>query len=223
MSLFVIPHLGLGDLVILRGALKSLVLREGSFSVLCYPRNAESARWLMLDAPSIRFQFTEDENVSAARLKEEGANILYVGRLRGDFDMISGRFDEVFYKQLGVSFENRWCGLHSIGSSPLESAVTRQCSLPVPYAFVHDRKAYPIDETKVGLPIVRSSELTHCIFDWLGVIRGAAEIHCIDSSFLNLVESMSEDGKPLFWHLYAQRQPESRFHPTVRRPWRVLE
>ena len=47
------------------------------------------------------------------------------------------------------------------------------------------------------------------IFEWIYVIENAKEIHCMDSSFIVLVDCLSIDKKiPLYNHRYVRKYPD---------------
>ena len=61
---------------------------------------------------------------------------------------------------------------------------------------------------------------TDVIFDYLTILENAKEIHCIESSFLFLIDSFNFKGK-LFNHRYARQYPENNT-PTLRNKWNIL-
>jgi hypothetical protein len=50
------------------------------------------------------------------------------------------------------------------------------------------------------LPIICVDRKTESLLDWVGIIQGAREIHCIDSSFIHLADSLNLAGKKLCYH-----------------------
>ena len=77
-----------------------------------------------------------------------------------------------------------------------ESRLSSSLDLPEKYAFCVDdtRKAKYNMEWKTDLPIVNPLEnpiwQDTLIFDWLGVIEGASEIHTVDTSWLHLIRTL---------------------------------
>ena len=75
------------------------------------------------------------------------------------------------------------------------------------YIFVHDHRIvnspYVIHH---NLPLVSP---THGkFFDWIYTIQNAKEIHCINSSFICLVDSIDTKNIPLFNHRYIKKYPD---------------
>jgi hypothetical protein len=56
----------------------------------------------------------------------------------------------------------------------------------------------------------------YSIFDWMGVVEKASEIHCVDSSFIHLVESMENITNKLYYHDVRR----SRTGFTRRKNWK---
>ena len=66
----------------------------------------------------------------------------------------------------------------------------------------------------------RFAKLTNNIFDYLLVLERAKEIHCVESSFLFIVDSFNFKGA-LFNHRYARSYPTNNT-PTLRNDWKIL-
>ena len=74
------------------------------------------------------------------------------------------------------------------------------------YIFIHDaysneNPSMNLDVISKGFPIVKPIVgLTNNIFDYIYLIKNAKEIHCVCSSFKNLIDSLSDITCPLFFH-----------------------
>jgi hypothetical protein len=225
----ILPHINMGDLIICRGIVKHYAARYKEVVLLCFDRYLESTKWLYKDLncsfyPVMEYSFDWAKEY-AGQLEGKDERVLCLGMMKSDFfEMKDLHFDERFYIQAHVPFEERWCGFHG-GKTRLEQHLYDEFVKYKKYAFVHDDeyRGMIIDTRNIEIPVVRARHATDNIFDWQAVIKGASEIHCIDSAFLCLIESLPEDGVPLYWHLYARRNEEMMYHPRVRRPWTILE
>lgn len=67
----------------------------------------------------------------------------------------------------------------------------------------------------------------HSFWDWLPDILKASELHFVDSSYLNLAESLWHWGlledKRLVFHRYAKVQRYGSVPPVLRGPWEIID
>src|SRR6267142_3874275 len=115
-------HIGLGDLILLSGAVVTLLRRHGSLRIYCYAAHEASVRSFFAVYPNLRV-VPVPRGASCYGLPEESAlrpavdgPIIRCGfyRTQGARNDIS--FPELFYAQPGVPYEARWA------ACPLEGA-----------------------------------------------------------------------------------------------------
>ena len=85
---------------------------------------------------------------------------------------------------------------------------------------------FTIDRNLIGtdLPIVTpDSESSFLLTNYAAVIENATEVHCIESSFSALVESLNPQGKK-FAHRYARPEAKNdyRYEYTYKSEWSVF-
>ena len=141
------------------------------------------------------------------------------------------RFDGNYYDQAGLSLECRWNSFRYVRNMEREEELFKILGCEVgKYIFVHDdvSRSFKIDENKLpsGLRIIRPDPKLakkYRIFDYLKVIENASEIHCIESSFGAMIESL-EIPLPKFAHRYARPEAiaDRRLEFTYRTKWKVL-
>lgn len=105
---------------------------------------------------------------------------------------------------------------------PLRKQSLKVKQLPVPkepYAFIHEdyARGFLIDgsHTPIGPNLYINAEFNpgQSILAYRDLIENATEIHCIDSSIFNLVNSFQPQGK-LYYHWYARpHSPQFAMHP----------
>lgn len=141
----------------------------------------------------------------------------------GPFDM--PRWDFEFYRQAHIPFRERW---HRFEIDP---ELYMRVEHPQDFVLVHEDPARGFLINPEMLPadieIVRILP-GKSIWDWLPKILQAREIHAIDSSVLNLVESIwgleTRGGGNLFFHRYARPLVSGGAnYPTLFKPWKVLD
>jgi len=135
------------------------------------------------------------------------------------------KWDSEMYRQAEIPFDTRWTEFR------LPARLVRGWKEPKRnIALVHedyDRNflirpnALPND-----LEIFRINKRPS-ILDWMPEILAAKELHFIDSSFLNLAESMHAMGvlpnTALVFHRYAKQYPGHSRWPELRGPWRIID
>jgi len=127
-------------------------------------------------------------------------------------------WDRNFYQQVSIDFDVRWEGFFAPRNFAKENKLydLLNCGSG-DYAFVHDdpSRGFVIDSSyinpriKIIKPTLKIDNFS--IFDYRKILENAKEIHCIESSFSALIESINLK-KPLYAHRYAR--PE-----VIRDPW----
>jgi len=169
----------------------------------------QSVRCMYRDDPAIRLIAVEDDHEVRRMLRRhpgwpvETIGFDYLGDDQADFA-------EAFYRQAGLPYSQRWDGFRLARDREREAAVFRRL-IPDgrPYIFLHGdpTRGYRIDRTRIpsDMPVVFPSPgVTDTLFDYCGILEGAAEIHCMDSAFRHLVDSLPTVPGKLFLHHYVK-------------------
>lgn len=214
-------HLGLGDHIICRGIVAAYRERwpDRDIKVLCKLTNSISVGDL-LGPYRIKVVGVQDDGDAQGVINTGKHNheVVICGGL-GRGGLVSQIFDKEFYRQANVPFENRWKGFENIGSQ-----YNQMGPLPNAKAFVHDdyERGFRItqlmdthDHALLMRPMGGRS-----ILQYITMIRSATEIHCIDSCFAILIDSIDLPTNPkLFLHRYARPGAE---YPTYQKNWIIL-
>ena len=95
---------------------------------------------------------------------------------------------------------------------------------PNDYIFIHEDidRGMNINHKLINdKKIVKSNiSYTNNIIDYLTILENAKEIHCIDSSFLFLIDSFNFKAK-LYNHRYARQYPINNT-PSLKNAWNIL-
>jgi hypothetical protein len=200
-------HIGLGDLILLSGAIVRLVERHGQLRIFCYEHHLGSVRSFFADYPGVvpvavprncqGPYGVPDECILPDPFHQIRSGFYLSRQERRDLS-----FPEVFYSQLEFDYAVRW------DACPIEKAASH-----VPQAktdlklFVHDcpARGYHIVSRGIGeRDVYRPFEDGGSILQFVDILRRAYEIHCIDSSFYHLVESLAGITAALYYHRYAR-------------------
>lgn len=216
--LFIFPHLGLGDAIICNGMVR--VLSDRWRNIVWFARRGYGNTILEM--------FDGLRGVSVVEVKDDAEMhepwmrvldsqfCLRLGHnAGGDFD--ASKFDQDFYRQADVPFEARW---NRFGL-PTRLLCNRRLE---PQALFHDdpRRGFEIRADLLPDDATRMTS-QFGFWSWMPELLSARELHCIDSAFFNLAESLYAIGllrkTRLVWHQYARITGA----PTVRAPWEIIK
>jgi hypothetical protein len=230
----VLAHQGLGDHIVCNGLYRALLDRH-SFCVLPVVRRyykeissmfADQSRIRIYPVPNLYWQnyFHHLEAVF-----KENYTIVKLGSFGDNFmENLSLRLDASFYQQANIDLENRWKRFYFPREIEKEQTLLAKLTTPgTPYIFLHEdtSRDFTIDRNLIlrDLPIVTpDSESSFLLTNYAAVIENASEVHCIESSFSALVESLNPQGRK-FAHRYARPEAKNdyRYEYTYKSDWLV--
>lgn len=220
-TMAIAPHRGMGDLIICNSLFRHFARNHSVVVVPVKPAYFNSATFMLRDVPSV-LVIRADTNAEAYHIVNAfraSGPVLFLGNRGSNYRR--QEFDRCFYEQADLPFETRWTGFRVIRDSSIELPEPTR-----PYAFVHDdaSRGFAINRSLScfsGLPECAVVEgVTENIFAWLPCILSAAEIHCIDSAFALLIDSLTlHSSVRLFLHRYAR---PSDTIPTYHLHWKYL-
>jgi len=130
------------------------------------------------------------------------------------------KFDEYKYAIAGVPFDQKW-HLELARDEKREQALFDRLELDGEYICVHDTGSdvshdilFPQDNDR-DLTVVRISELTDDLFDWLLTLERASKLVLMDSCFANIVEQLNLPNEKIL----VLRSPVG-FTPVYKNGWR---
>jgi hypothetical protein len=234
-SVFILAHPGLGDHILCSGIYREYAARYGLCLVSALKSNFESVKDLVKDVENIRIVPYESEMWMVAHrnlLNRIGFKTLSLGLFGTDWlEDKNIRFDANYYLQAGLPLALRWDSFKYSRNLDNEERLFKLLGCnDSEYIFVHDDagRNFSIKDEKLprGLKIVRPSlELADkfSFFDYLKVIEHATQIHCIESSFCALIESL-ELQKPKFAHRYARPEAKNNMQLefSYRSNWEII-
>jgi hypothetical protein len=244
--LTILPHQGLGDLILCIGLFRSLLKSHSSLEILVTRKYLKSMSAAFSKTPAVRVTplpkfpegifFSRLELLSGyligATRRIVGRKFLPLGYLGRNFFGVrrSLRFDQSFYAQAKVEFSNRW------DSFLVDSLNERADQLRIllrleddPYVFIHEdpsrgfiikRNLLP-EGIRVISPLPPSSG--YDIWDYGEVLRQADEIHVIESSFAAFVESLDIRSRKSA-HRYSRPEAKGDWNHefTYKSDWHII-
>jgi hypothetical protein len=205
-------HLGLGDAIVCAPIIAKLAQENDVVEIPCWKHNEVSVRSFFVNYPNVEVVEVSDDFLADADLK--------LGSYNKDLPQQPDEdFVQWFYRQAGmdVSEKDKYC--------PIREAAMAAGQIPanlLRYQFVHfnfDRPLIHLGRCSKSLATIFPNDKERSILSYRYILLNAREIHCIDSSFLHLVECLPTTGK-LFYHKYAR--PDSPDYNYLKKEWEVL-
>jgi len=111
---------------------------------------------------------------------------------------------EIFYDQVGIPYEVRKDYFYLERSAKQEENLLKKKNPNgEPFIFIHDDKSRGFKINKKHLLndklLVIENDVSENIFNFIGVVKKAEEVHCMESSFKTLVDIYCDQEK-LFFH-----------------------
>ena len=216
-NVIVIHHnLGLGDHIICNGLVRSLLNEGKHFSdiiVFAKEVNAKNVTYMFADDPRIHIitiPINTDEWAFVNHFMCVNKHITAFIRSQNIIidNLISmglvSNFDEGFYSCCGIPFEYRWKKFKTNRNIDEEMRVSLKLNPNnEKYMFVHDEPSLGYNITKIenpnNLKIIKN-DTTESIFNMVGIMENASEIHCMESSIRCLIDHLPNINCPLYLH-----------------------
>ena len=203
------PHLGLGDMIICNGLVNKLSNFFSKINLVVDSKFTNQAKYLYKNKPSIEIISEApvevnnlDDYVVSYALKKN-LKILRVSQMN------TGKpFYHEFYKSVGLPYKISYKEFKMPEDKDLQDELkTHLISVynadPKNYSVVHrdsSNKSYELKiKSRNMIFVEEKSDLFKNIFLYKKIIEEASEIHCINSSFLHLVDRVDTKAK-LYYH-----------------------
>lgn len=225
-------HMGLGDHIICNALVRHLAKDD---TIIVPVKNQNEI--------SIKFMFSDDENIIVMPFKgdkeadkfcrkkaKEGIGIIWngnIGPAQKTWKKINSNFDRKFYEQVNLDFNLRWDNF-KIPENDFDWKKLFRLRFPdtepADYIFLHNTSSTETRQINerflqhdfIFVPDIR---FTNNIFDYVGLLENAKEVHCINSSFLCLAGSLNLRCE-LHYHFLPK---DINSFPTLRSNWLIHE
>lgn len=233
-SLYLHHHLGMGDHIICNGLVRRLLSTWGRVEVFAKEVNA----------PRVSRMFSDCHRIGVIVIPHFETGEEYIHYVNAFFKTIQypnkfmrighdnvyrsrKNFDEVFYEDAGIPFEERWSSFHFARNMESENRVQEKLNPDgQPYMFVHDDPIRGFEFTPKNpknLKVIKNDPTIN-MFDMASFLEHAEEIHCMESSFRCFVEGLPNVKCPLYFHRSIRIGPNTNL-PAVsiaKKPWIVV-
>lgn len=219
--IYLYHHLGLGDHIICNGLVRTLA-ENIHIKLLCKSSNYANVFAMYKNEESIDVIPVSSDNEAAAICSRN--TCLKSGSAVGGKIYYDAHWDEGFYRDLDIPFNNSWSKFRCNRDDEKEDKAFNELTENKKYVFVHSTDSKQIDRvdwTKINskYKIVRPHK-NYSILDHCKIIEKAEEIHCINSAFIHLVDRLNIDTHKLFYHRNFKPNMHSSF--TLKKDWKII-
>lgn len=225
---YIYHHLGLGDYIMCNGMVRHFCKNYDEVILFCLAHNFKNVEYMYRDVDNLKIfifdtedqicDFIEDEKIKDNLLKVGFNNLKY-------YDENNINFDVGFYELAGLDYDLRFSEFYVERDLEEEDRVYKELNPNnEKYIFVHDdpNRGYSIDMSKIDseYKIIRN-DTRFLIFNYIKVLENAEEIHCMQSSIKDLINSYKLNAK-MYFHNYV-RGLVSTAHTKGLNEWTTYE
>lgn len=214
-------HLGLGDTIVCAAIIAKLATENEVVEIPCWKHNEVSVSSFFVNYPNVKVVVLDN----FVGVDSEWAMLcdLRLGHYNHNLPQLPNEdFVQWFYRQAGIdiSEKEKCCPIFE-ASKIIEQPILgwdKICEIPI---IIHDdpKRNFNINTENLKTQQLRPYPANKSILQWANWLNKTTEIHCIDSSFLHLVECLPTTGKP-FYHKYAR--PNSTDYNYLKKDWTIL-
>jgi len=186
-------HLGLGDHIVCNGLVRTVceMIPNSRIFLPTKKHNYISVSRMYWDEPRIiPCEVNSDMDVQHLSQLKLCDKIIQVG-----FSKVREDWDVSFYDTNGFPFEYRWSKFKIVRDKSRESALRQKLGIEKKEKFilVHNKGSNAEYDLKIETEYrkVFVQPVTNCMLDWCELTESAEEVHCIDSSFVHLAQSLN--------------------------------
>ena len=197
-------HLGLGDHIICNGLVNYLSKEFNLIHLPVKTKNLKNVKYLYEENSSVNlFEITNEETDVKKYSDIHNLKILKIG-----FKKRGKPFNSGFYDQLNLPYSYSLKFFSFPKNTELEIKLTNymkgEFNIGADYDLIHNESSIGNVQLKRiselnAIYVKKDLDIYKNIFLYRNLIQNANEIHCIDSSFLHLVERVDTSAK-LFYH-----------------------
>lgn len=206
---YIFHHLGIGDHIICNGLVRELKEKYESVNVFCHPYHSGTVEFMFRDDDKITVTPVGVVSEIEKYILENNLEEKTIKVIAKPTNEIS--WDQSFYTQLGIPSETRWEKFKILRDFEREKTLYDKLNPnDEKFVLIHSAGSDGIDRldySKINDTYnkILVQKYTENIFDFLLLIEKAQEIHCVESSFHLLVDSVNLNDNIYFHTLQRSR------------------
>jgi len=204
-TIYIYHHLGLGDHISCHGIVRYYCGIYSKVFLFVKEHNYKNVKYMFNDIENLDYIIGDDDFAKSFIKNNSLKNVLYVGFNLNNIENLELQFYNM--AKLPVNFKYDF--FHINRNTDKEIEIFNELGLEKNnYIFLH-KGEYQLNNDVIPENVKIVEPNNHGLFDWMYVIENAKEIHCIDSSFLCLIDCMNIDKNiKLVNHRYVRKYPE---------------
>lgn len=217
MLIYIYHNAGLGDHIIFNGLARRIADKYDKAYVFCKHRNLAQVNYMFRDTNIQGLPFHGDIHAQGFVDIYPHLNILVLHK-----HTRKAAFDRETYQLANIDFRHKWDSFYVERDYNREATLYDMYNIKEEYVFIHDDpiRNFVIHDIP-GIRCVRPDKcLPYTIFDYFKIIENAKAVHCIDSSFFNLIDCSMVRTNNIVFHKYARKSGWNT--PAYNRYWEVL-
>jgi hypothetical protein len=221
-NIMIYHHLGLGDHFICNGLVRYLYesIKPARLYLPVKKHNFITVSRMYADLPAI-IPLAVNKDKDVENLPQ---NLLCDRVIRVGFSKTPRRdFDVSFYDMTGVPFSVRWDYFKVVRDGDREKLLEEIVGVKDGDRFVLVHNVSSTGKCTVTLHSdlrrIVVSPLTDCLLDWCSLVEKAEEVHCIDSAFIHLAQTLNVR-RGVFHNV---RPTTKKFTFELRKDWETIE
>lgn len=208
--IYIYHHLGLGDHIICNGMVRYFHKQYGYVKLFCYEHNIKNVQYMYRDLNNFELISVKSDSDADSILNSLS---LEINKIKVGFNRLSEfmdplTFDEAFYKIAELDFSVRLNEFYLEREFDKENEILHRLNPSnEKYIFIHDDayRGFKINESRITSDYKKiyndnSIPLFHCI----SLIENAEEVHVMQSSIKDLINSFKFDKPKFFLHEYVR-------------------
>lgn len=217
-ELYIYHHLGLGDHILCNAIVRNYAKQYDKIYLFVKPHNYKNVSFMYRDLTNI--DYIRGEDFIANSIISGKTNVLKIGFEK--LDVTNYKFDESFYRCIGMDFEKKWTDFYVQRDLEKEKNIFNSLNLKEnEYIFIQEdrNRGFTLDMNRITSTLsIVSSELPFDFFDFCYILENAKEVHLMESSFKCLVDFLDIKGQ-LFYHRYVRSGYPTNIESSTKKNW----
>ena len=200
--IYIFSHLGLGDHIICNGIVRYyseiyekvfVFVRQHNFSNVSYMYR-DNSNIIPIDAGD---EFEVEDYIKENKLLDKVIKVGFDGLTFNE----ETTFDVEFYKTIGLDFSLRFDKFYFLRDYQIESDILKKLNPNnEKYIFTHG-----VDHDRVSTEYkIITNPIEYKVFDLLTLIENAEEVHIMESSIKNIINSYKFKKPKIYFHTYSR-------------------
>ena len=235
-DIYIYHNMGMGDHILCNAIIRINAKKYDRIYLFVKPNNLKNVAYMYRDLQNIKFISFDDAQTKSFMQINPDNNYLVIGITAEwfynlDVKKIYETFDHGFYVSAGIPMEDKWNKFFFQRDIEKEkNAFYNIIGLKdnEEFIIVHDdpKNGRPFKSSLIpkDLKIINPSDFKEVgLFDFLYTFEKAKELHMMNSSFMNLIDTIQLKTGDLILHSYARTDMGPNPNPKLKLNWKILK